>query len=388
MAAKRRVMIVGGGLGGATLALALIKRGFSVRVFEQMPVLLEQGAGLTVPGNAMRVFKALGIWERVRDISVWQAGGPFVHYATGEILTGIPDYDWVKKPQNTDQLGHTHRGALHMLLAKAIQEIEPDAFVLGHRLKTFTQNDSSVSAEFENGATAEGDMLVGCDGLLSAAQKTMFGERAPRFTGVVAIRVMIPADTVQPYLTGGRFINYVGPTSGFLRYGVMGGTLINCVALVRTDKFQGEGWNNRSSREELLEFYRDFHPDVIGLINNAPEDGIFKWALYDRDPLPLWSRGRATLLGDAAHPMLPFLGQGATMAIEDGIVLARALEAYDDAEKAFAAYEAVRRPRTTQIMEASRRQGEALTQPDPSTYKGGETVNGIDRNYDASTVPV
>ena len=388
MAAKKRVMVVGGGLGGATLALALLKRGFSVRVFEQAPVLMEQGAGLTLPPNAMKVFKALGIWERVRDISVWQAGGPFVHYATAEILTGEPDYDWVKKPQNTDQLGHTHRGALHMLLVKAIREIEPDAFAIGHRLKNFTQTDTGVTAEFENGATAHGDILVGSDGVFSVAQGVMFGHREPRFTGIIAVRAMIPADKVQPYLTGGRFMNYVGPTCGFLRYGVMGGTLINCVALIKTDKYLGEGWDNRSSREELMEFYHDFHPDVIGLINNAPEDGIFKWALYDRDPLPLWSQGRATLLGDAAHPMLPFLGQGATMAIEDGIVLARALEAYDDVSTAFAAYEAVRRPRTAQMMESSRRQGEALTQPDPYHYKGGETVGGIDRGYDAGTVPV
>jgi salicylate hydroxylase len=386
---RQRVMIVGGGLGGATLALALLQRGFTVKVYEQAPALTEQGAGLTLPPSSMRVFNALGVWEAVRDITVKQDGGSYVHYKTGEILSYKPDYDWVKKPQKPDESGHSHRGAVHMVLVRAIRELAPDTFAPGHRLKGLTQTDTGVVAEFENGVSADGDIVVGCDGLHSVTHKILFGERKPRFTGVVAMRTMIPVtERVKPYLSGGRFLNYVGPTASFLRYGVMGGTLLNCVALVKTDRWQTEGWENKSSRAEFLEIFGDFHPDLVGLIENAPEDSFFKWALYDRDPLEAWSKGRVTLLGDAAHPMLPYLGHGATTAIEDGLVLARCLEAYGDHGDAFRAYETARRDRTAKIMLASRAQGEAMTQSDPRRYDELRVDLGELRNYDAATAPI
>lgn len=301
----KTVLVIGCGLGGATLAIGLIQRGFTVRIFEQAAAIQELGAGLTLPVSAMRAYAALGIWDRVRDITVRQSGMTYVHYRTGEILTGQPDYDWTHKPDSVEQSGHTHRALLHALLVDTIRALDPDALATGHRLRTFTQDDRGVRAEFENGEAADGDILVGCDGLHSVAHRTMFGEAKPGFTGVVAIRATVPANDVRPYLTGGRATNFIGPMRGFLRYGVKDGTMINCVALSKDDRWQVEGWDNRSSREELLELYGDWHPNVVGIINGAPADGIFKWALHDRLPLSVWSLGRATLLGDAAHPMLP-----------------------------------------------------------------------------------
>ncbi len=382
------VIIAGGGLGGATLALALLRRGFRVKIYEQAPVLAEQGAGLTLPPSSMRVFNALGLWEAVREITVRQDGGPYVHYQTAEILSGKYDHGWTKKPRTPDESGHSHRGAIHMLLAQAVQALAPDAFELGHRLKSITDTGAGIVAEFENGARAEGDILVGCDGLHSVTHRGLFGERKPRFTGIVAMRTMIPGDSVRPFLTAGRFLNYIGPTASFLRYGVMEGRLVNCVALVKTDKWQTEGWDNTSSRDEVLEIFADFHPDVIGLIMNAPDDSFFKWALFDRDPLPEWSKGRVTLLGDAAHPMLPLLGYGATTAIEDGLVLARCLEAYDDYRDAFRAYEIARRERTARLMLASRAEGQAMTQPDPRSYAAKKVDVSDMRGYDAATTPI
>jgi salicylate hydroxylase len=389
MARPEHVVIIGAGIGGLTLAIALVQRGFTVSVHEQSPVLGELGAGLTVPPTSMRVFNALGFWDKVREITIRSTGMTFVHYQTGEILHGTPDHEWTRKPTSVDHGGQTHRAMLHALLVDELTALSPNAIVLGHRLKSFDQDEGGVRAGFDNGDAVEGDLLVSCDGLRSAGYRLIMGADNPaRFTGVVAIRCMVPRDRAEPFITGGRSMKYVGPGIGFSRYGVRQGSLINCIALAQTDSWREEGWTFPCARDEFLDLYRAFHPDVLGLIRNAPEGGIFKWALYDRDPLTTWSSGRATLLGDAAHPMMPFLAQGATAAIEDALILARALDSYDDWETAFRQYEQVRLPRTTTQMLASRAQAYALSQPDPNDYTALRAVPEQLYAYDPVTVPV
>ncbi len=383
------VDIVGAGIGGLTLAIALAQRGINVRVHEQAPALRELGAGLTVPATSMRVFEALGIWERIRDITVRSTGMTYVHYQSGEILHGVPDQEWTRKPDCVDQGGQTHRAMLHAVLVDELNRHDPQAIVPGHRLTSLEQDAQGVLARFENGASVESDLLVSCDGVHSTGLPWILGSANPAtFTGVIAIRCLVPRDRVERHVARARSMKYVGPGRGFSRYGVQQGRLINCIALARTDRWREEGWSHRCTRGELLELYADFHPEVIGLIENAPEEDIFKWALYDRDPLPTWTHGRATLLGDAAHPMLPYLAQGATAAIEDALTLARALETYPDYTEAFRRYEGIRLPRTTEQMLASRAQGAALNQPDPYAY----TERREDPNrlfaYDPVTVPL
>jgi salicylate hydroxylase len=376
------VLIVGGGLGGCALGLSLLQRGFQVQIHEQAKVLTEHGAGLTLPPSALRALAGLGLFEQVCAASVGQVGGTHRHYRTGDILSGVPDNDWQKRPTTTEQTAHCRRAGLHRILVDAIAALDPEAFRLGSRLNSLRQDEKGVDAKFEDGRSARGDILVGADGLRSVVHDLLFGARPPRLTGVVALRTLVPRSDIEPFVSGGRFINWVGPERGFLRYGVDQGRLVNCVALARTNRWQAEGWLNASSREELLSLYGDFHPDVLGIINHAPKDGIFKWALYDRDPVPVWSEGRVTLLGDAAHPMLPFLGQGATTALEDGVVLARCLDAFPDIPEAFAAYERARKPRTTSLMLASRAQGEALYQDNPYAYEKTRVDMTPYRSYD------
>jgi salicylate hydroxylase len=386
---KKHVVIIGAGIGGLTLAIALARRGFRVSVHEQAAALGELGAGLTVSAGAMRVFNELGLWEQVRDITVRSTGMTFVHYKTGAILEGTPDHEWTRRPTSLDHGGQTHRAMLHGLLVDALKAVAPDAIALGRRLKSFRQDEKGVTAGFENGDEVEGDLLVACDGLRSIGYRLILGAENPAtFTGVVAIRCMVPRDRAEPYITGGRSMKYVGPGLGFSRYGVRDGSLINCIALARTDAWLSEGWTHACSRDEFLDLYKDFHHDVLGLIENAPTANIFKWALYDRDPLTTWTSGRATLLGDAAHPMLPYLAQGAAAAIEDAMVLARALESYDDYADAFRRYEAVRLPRTSDQMLISRAQGDALNQPDPDAYKTLRPSPAKIFAYDPVTVPV
>ena len=390
MHSKPKVLVIGGGLGGLTLAIGLVRAGFSVEVHEQAADLREVGAGLTLPANAMRVFDAVGVWDKVKDVASLAGGAAFVHYQTLEILTGQNHYDWTAHPTSTEQPGVAHRSDVHNVLIEAFSVLRPNGLFLGHRLKHFTQDGKGVRAVFENGDIAEGDILVGCDGISSVAQKVMFGESVPTiFTGVVAYRCLVPrVASLEPYLTGGRSVKYVGPGAGLNRYGIRSGSMLNCIALVKTDTWEQEGWAHPCSREEFLALFSEFHEDCQQVIKHAPEKDIFKWALRDREPLEGWQKGRATLLGDAAHPMLPYLSQGATSAIEDAMVLVRCLTSYNDYDDAFKAYEANRLPRTTMLMRMSRVQGDALNQVDPYEYPNLRPNRGPVVNYDPILVPV
>jgi salicylate hydroxylase len=365
-----KIIIVGGGLGGLTLAIGLVRRGYKVEVHEQAPALAELGAGLTLPVNAMRVFDAIDIWEKVRDVCSLATGAAFVHYQTLELLTGNYSYSWGQRPTSPEQGANTHRGQLHSVLATELAAIAPGSIFLNHKLSSIKQDSNGVIAEFENGDSASGDLLIGADGIASEVQKQILGHHAPTvFTGVVAYRALIPRTaSLEPYLSGGRSVKFVGPGRGLNRYGIVDGKVLNCVALVKTDAWTEEGWTHPCTREELLELFSDFHQDCQQIIKHAPAGNLFKWALRDRDPLPTWHSGRVTLLGDSAHPMLPYMSQGACSAIEDAWVLVRSLDTYSKHDDAFMAYEANRLPRTAMLMQSSRAQGEALNQSNPYDY--------------------
>jgi len=381
-------MIAGCGIGGASLAIALLQRGFDVRLYERTSDLKELGAGLTLQAGAMRVFDALGIWPRVRDITALMEKATHLHYQTAEILTGQADEDWLHRPESPEQAGHTHRGVMHALLIETIRGLDPAALITGAALSSFEQDADGVTAHFADGRTDRADILVGADGLGSVVRAQLWPDDRPSFTGIVAFRCMIDRADVEPFIAGGRCVNFTGPGRSFLRYGVRDGTQISCVGLVKTDRLRPEGWENRSSREEVLEYFGDFHRDVLGLLANAPAETFFKWALHDCDPLERWSKGRVTLLGDAAHPMLPYHGMGASQAVEDAMVLARALDGYDTIEDAFAAYERVRVPHTTQIVLASRAQGAAINADDPHQYAALRSNIDALKLYNAATAPI
>lgn len=390
MAAQGKILIIGGGIGGLTLAIGLVRNGFPVEVHEQSSQLKEVGAGLTLPVNAMRVFDAIGVWDKVKDVCSRASGAAFVHYQTLELLTGSYSYTWDERPTSSEQGGNTHRGVVHGLLARELEAMAPGSIFVNHRLSQLTQDAHGVRVGFENGDTAEGSLLVGCDGISSVSQRLLFGHSVPtEFTGVVAIRSLVPRTaSLEPYLTGGRSVKYVGPARGLNRYGIMDGSVLNCVALVKTDSWDQEGWAHPCSRDEFLSLFSDFHEDCQQIIKHAPEDNTFKWGLRDREPLETWQAGRATLLGDAAHPMLPYMSQGATAAIEDAMVLIRCLKSYADYDDAFKAYEANRLPRTATLMKLSRAQGDALNQVDPYDYPNLKPDRGPIVNYDPVTVSV
>jgi salicylate hydroxylase len=251
-----------------------------------------------------------------------------------------------------------HRGDLHAALANAIRHRSPDAIRPGHRLTSLTQDAAGVTLTFANGATVEAAIVIGADGIHSPVRTSLFGQDDPKFTGVVAWRGLVPMERLPAHISRTAATSWLGPSGHVLHYPVRRGELMNAVLFVERTDWQVESWTVEGTVGELAKDFRDWHEDVHAIIRNIERP--FKWALKLREPMPRWSIGRVTLLGDACHPTLPYLGQGAVMALEDAYVIASclakhpsecaaALVQYD----AFVQYEAARRERTAAVVRRS-----------------------------------
>jgi salicylate hydroxylase len=236
----------------------------------------------------------------------------------------------------------------------------PDrAFHLGARCIEVEASDGPARARFAGGKEIEADVVVGADGIHSAVRRSLLGQEAPRFTGCVCWRGLVPLDAFPPGVISRDGTMYMGPRSHIIYYLVRGGELVNFVAHIESDTWTGESWTQECERSEVMQTYAGWHEPLLRLLGAA--DRYYKWALYDRDPLEHWSKGRATLLGDAAHAMLPYIGQGACMAIEDGYILAAAIAQMPDAlSEALLRYERLRLPRTRRAVLGARARGEEM----------------------------
>lgn len=363
-----KILIIGAGLGGLVAGLALRQSGFDVEIHEAAPLLGEVGAGLTLSRGAQHVFRSLDIQDRVAALACRSSAFPFLHYRDGRLLAGAHDFGDGGPDDGVADVGRQiHRADLHSVLIAAFAERGPSV-VLGHSLTAIDDTSTGVIATFANGDIAQGDALIGADGVRSVVRAILWGSDSPRFTGQIAYRFLVPINEARPFMSAGRGGVFLGPKRTFNRYTLRGGAIVNCVGIVATNEWVGEGWSTPAPRDEILGDFADWHPDVLGLIGLATSS--IKWGIFDRAPMPQWARGRVTLLGDAAHAMLPFLGMGAAMAIEDGMILARAFEAEATFEAAFARYEAARKPRTTLVHQKSVEQGELTQSRDPDTYDG------------------
>ncbi|HSN73361.1 MAG TPA: FAD-dependent monooxygenase [Steroidobacteraceae bacterium] len=384
------VAIVGGGIGGLTAALALLRSGHCVRVYEQARMLREAGAGLTLTPNATRVLQHLGLGPTLEQIGNVPYRGAVLHWRTGEELV-----ENTRASQLAARYGapycQVHRADLQRALSDAVIAIDRSALRVDSRLIGVDQHDERVIARFENGATAAADVLIGADGLKSSVRRLLFGSGEPRFTGQVAWRGLVPAPQLACAALEPPSAMSIGPGRIFTRYLLRGGALVNYVAIVCSDAWQEESWSTLGDRHELLDLYAGWSSSVRSLIDRTPTDGLFKWALFDRPSLPTWRSSRCTLLGDAAHPMLPFLGQGAAMAIEDACILARALCDNEDVARGLATYERARIPRTSWVAEASRAAGARFQSTQTESYTASSHVSAISLDlpaYDAVSVPL
>jgi salicylate hydroxylase len=344
-----RVAIIGGGIGGLTAAIALSRAGIEVAVYEAAAELREIGAGVALHPNAMRVLRAIGAEDGVRKVagrSEWQV---LRNGMTGRLISRT------NRKEQAASFGiegaTAHRADLLDVLAALVG---PGVVSLGKRCVSI---DSAVAvARFADGSEAEADVIVGADGIHSVVRTALFGQDAPRFTGKVCYRSVIPAAAVAGTPFAAENGQWLGPHGTIVLYPMRGEELINVVAHYDDDSYRHESWVERCERAEVLDRYAGWHESLLRLLRAG--DTWYKWALYDRDPIPAWTRGRVTLLGDAAHPMLPYLGQGACQAIEDGTVLATALVAAGaDPPAGLGRYERTRRPRASLVVLTARERG-------------------------------
>ncbi len=351
MGRKPRVVVIGGGIGGLTAARALLRRGLDVHVYESSPELREIGAGVALGPNAMKALRSLDLEDPVRDLG-YHAQFELLRTWKGRLISKT---DATVAARRFGADGCTiHRADLLDVLARSVPA---DAVTLSARCAAVTTGDSGAIARFGDGTEVEADVIVGADGIHSAVRTSLFGPGAPQFTGRICYRSVmrvadLPARGLEPYQG-----LWLGPHGTLVVYGVRRGELVNVVAHYEDATYRHESWITECDRAEILERYRKWHASLQEIF--AAGDTWYKWALYDRDPIPAWTRGRTTILGDAAHPMLPYLGQGAGQAIEDGCVLAAALDKLgDDPAAALALYERSRRPRASRVVLTARSRGD------------------------------
>ena len=382
-------LIIGAGLGGLTAALALQRSGWRVRVHEQAAVLGEVGAGISVSPGSGRGLARLGLGPALLAASLPLPDVAFAHYRSGALLAGQFDHG-TPRDQGFATARHIHRADLHRILLDAVQATDANAVLTGQRAQHVELQARGALVHFADGSHAQADLLVAADGTRSMVRRACFDDTPPEYAGQMAYRCLVPAERAAPFMGAGNAVVSIGPRRIFHRYRIRHGTLVNVIGIAQSESWQQEGWNTPASSEEFAAAYSDFHADVLGLIHAAPAHSLIKWGLFVRPPLASWQRGHVALLGDAAHPILPFLGLGAALAIEDGIVLARALDQASDVHSALAAYQASRVERVEQVRTQTLRQGQVIQSQDPDRADlqsaPAQDVNLFD--YDPCTAPI
>jgi salicylate hydroxylase len=343
------VVIVGGGIGGLFAAIALIAHGLRVSVYEQARALGEIGAGVFLTPNSVRQLQRVGLGPSVEK---WGARvGSDSRYFRHD---GAP----IAPVQVTDSSGWNatfgmHRADLVDILASALPA---DVVHTGHRCTGFEQDGDVARVSFANGVVAEADLVIAADGIHSELRQNVVPPSRPIFSGSVSYRGVLAHELI-PHWPTGSWQMWLGKGKHFLTFPVRAGRLINYVGFVPADEESKESWSAPGDPDVLRQEFAGWDPRIGSLLQRV--QATFRWALYDREPLPIWTRGRLTLLGDAAHPMLPHLGQGANQAIEDGMALATILACADrkTAPAALLAYERLRRERVALVQRGARENG-------------------------------
>lgn len=348
---KPKIVVAGAGIGGLTASLCLIQRGFDVRVVEQARELGPVGAGIQLSANATRVLYGLGLGPALERVSItpgkkcirlWNTGQEWQLFDLGRESVRRYGYPYLM----------LYRPDLHSALVHRLRELQPDALCLGAKVVDVAQEGATATVRLSDGRALRGEGIIGADGVHSVVRARMIVEDQPLFSGCIAWRGVIPVARLPRSMRGNAGVNWVGPGAHVIHYPIHAGELVGFTGIVAKDGWRRESWTETGSVEECLQDFAGWHGDVHALIRQLNQP--LRWAMMVREPLTAWTNGCVTLLGDAAHPTLPFLAQGACMAIEDGCVVARALaEEKGDVAAAWKTYQETRIARTTRIVRAS-----------------------------------
>jgi 2-polyprenyl-6-methoxyphenol hydroxylase-like FAD-dependent oxidoreductase len=343
------ILISGGGIGGLATAYALARQGFAVRVFEQAPEFKEVGAGIQLGPNIFRVLEKIGLKDEILADAHRPPAQEMRDALTGKLIANIPLGD-----EFTKRFGQpyavTHRADIHATFLKASQSSNLISLETSRRVDGYEDHGNRVVVTLENGERADGSALIGCDGMWSSIRERIVGDGKPRVSGHIAYRAVLKREEVPKDLWRPDVVLWAGPRTHFVHYPLRRGELYNLVAVFHSDHYE-EGWNAEGAKDVMWQHFKMQVPQVTRMLERIETWRM--WVLCDREPVKDWSKGRVTLLGDAAHPMLQYLAQGACMATEDAVILAgKVAAAPNDLPAAFKAYEQERYLRTarTQIM--------------------------------------
>ena len=346
-----RVIISGAGIGGLTAALCFLHHGIEVTVLERAPELAEVGAGIQLPPNAMKVFQNLGFEDALVDIAFRPEALEARMGRSGLQLFNIPVANAAIERWGAPYL-NIYRADYIAVLLKALRAKRPDAVHLGAEIIGYEQTTNAVRAQLADGSHITGDVLIGSDGVHSLIRTAMMGDDTPVFTGNVAWRAVVPTEKLGDLAPRPTACVWVGPGKHCVTYRLRRGALTNFVGVIERDDWTIESWSERGTKTEALADFDGWHPTITRILNEAEE--LYRWALFDRAPLTKWTDGQVALMGDAAHPMLPFMAQGAAMAVEDAWTLAQQLALTDNAPRALEDYQALRQARASHVQALSR----------------------------------
>ena len=357
---KPKILVAGAGIGGLAAALALRKEGFEVVVVEQSRRLAEVGAGIQISPNASRVLNWLGLEEKFAQRAVIPEAQIAYDWQSGERLYARPMKDKVMSRYGANYY-QVHRADLHSTLTEALGS---ENITLGFTIAAARQDENSVCLQSADGREVSGDLLIGADGLKSVVRKAVNNTTdSPVYTGMTAFRGTFPATKLPEGMLPTASNNWMGPNGHVVSYYLRGQALINLVGIMEIAEPTTESWSAEISRNALMQIFDGWHDTVLTLLGAI--DQPFQWGLYGRAPQSVWGQGRITLLGDAAHPMVPFLAQGAGMALEDAAILARCLSANQaDPIQAMRRYEDLRRDRTARVQLGALARGNEMHETD------------------------
>ncbi|QTD57427.1 FAD-dependent monooxygenase [Parasphingorhabdus cellanae] len=384
--ANTKIAIVGGGIGGLVAGIALQKAGFNPVIYERAPEFGEVGAGISISPNATLGLESLGFTDYLNANANEPLEQRLYHGETGELLKTFDRRD----------CRETYKAAYCQLHRADLLNMLIDAFgrsncAMNHALAAIDSRADGVTLTFEDGSIAEADVVIAADGLRSIIRDSLFDSDPPEFSGHVAWRALVPAEKLGPKSVDRLNINHLGTGRNIVSYPVRGSELVNIVALTKAEAWAEESWNAKAEKSELAAHYEGWADYVMELLEAIPGDELYRWGLFIRKPLENWVSGRTALLGDAAHPMLPYMGQGASCAIEDGVILGRAFAAAKTVDEALKIYADSRIERASLLQSESNLGGERLQTIDPYAFRNtpikNEDALGIFA-YDPATVPL